>query len=92
MTNKFNAIERIRTNSEITNKSQAYINACDEFEKQASLLLNSGSKSIFLPQIVEEVSYYFDKAKKSGCEYSIYAAAHACEIWFSKAYSASLVS
>jgi hypothetical protein len=83
----FNTIETIRTNSEISNKSQAYLDACNQFEKQASNLLDSENASMFLPNMIREVSLAYHSAKNAGCDYTTYSAAHSCEVWLSKCYA-----
>lgn len=79
---QFNTIENISNDATIVNKSAAYLAACDEFELQATELSKQGG--FIKTKIAEEVSLAYNKAKGCDNEYSIYAAAHACEIWFSK--------
>jgi hypothetical protein len=85
MNTSFNTIETIRTNSEITNKSAAYLAACDEFEIQASQFATN--ENFVSRKSAEEVSLAFQKAKNADCEYSVYVAAHAAEVWLSKAWN-----
>jgi hypothetical protein len=85
MNTKFNTIETIRTDSNITGKIQAYIDACDSFEVEASKY--SSNSSFVSRKSAEEVSLSYDKAKNSNCEYTCYANAHAAEAWLSKAWN-----
>lgn len=85
MNTSFNTIESIRTNPAITNRSAAYLAACDEFEKQASVFATN--ESFMSRKSAEEVSLSYAKAKAENCEYSIYVAAHAAEVWLSKAWN-----
>lgn len=84
----FNTIETIRTDAMITNKSAAYLAACDSFEKDATQFCNN--EGFFCKKAAEEVSLSYDKAKHADGEYNVYAAAHACECWLEKAYSTAL--
>jgi hypothetical protein len=83
----FDTIEKIRTNAAIVNKSGAYLTALDEFEVEASRFANN--KSFVSRKSAEEVSIYCAKAKAADCEYSIYAAAHAAEVWLAKAWNSA---
>lgn len=85
MNTNFNTIETIRTDATITNKSEAYLSACDQFEIEASEFSNN--ENYVCKKYAEEVSLNYAKAKNADCEYSIYAAAHACEIYLSKAWN-----
>ena len=86
MTNtQFNTIENISNDATITNKSAAYLTACDIFEIEASAFANNDN--YICRKYAEEVSLAFDKAKKSDCEYSIYVAVNAAEIWLKKAWN-----
>jgi len=82
---KFNAIETIRTDSTIINKSAAYITACNSFEKEASKF--ASNTNFICRKSAEEVSLAYAKAQTSNCEYSVYTAAHACECWLKKAWN-----
>ena len=85
MNTKFNTIETIRTDATITNKVEAYLAACDQFEVEAS---NFASNENFVSRkSAEQVSLSYDKAKKSDCEYAVYASAVECESWLSKAWN-----
>jgi hypothetical protein len=92
MNTQFNTIETIRTNSEITNKTQAYLYACNQFERQASDLLDSENASMFLPNMVREVSLAYHALKNATCGYSAYTAAHSCEVWLSKCFQSANVN
>jgi hypothetical protein len=83
MTTKNNTIEEIRTDATIINKSAAYISACDKFELEASKFATN--ESFISRKCAEEVSLSFSRAKLADCEYSIYTAAHAAEVWLKKA-------
>ncbi len=85
MNTKFNTIETIQNDTTIINKIQAYLNACDTFESQASEFAvndNVVSRNSSL-----EVSLAYARAKECDCEYSIYREALACEMWLSKAWN-----
>lgn len=85
MNTQFNTIETIRINSEIKNKSVAYLAACDEFEMEASKFANNAN--FVSRKSAEEVSLNYEKAKSADCEYAVYAAAVACEIWLAKSWN-----
>jgi hypothetical protein len=85
MNTAFNTIETIRTNAAIVNKSAAYLTAMDEFEVEASRFANN--ENFVSRKSAEEVSLCYAKAKSADCEYSIYAAAHASEVWLAKAWN-----
>ncbi len=85
MNTKFNTIETIRTNPEIKNKSVAYLDACDEFEKQSLQFIQN--ENFVSRKSSEEVSLAFHKAKEANGEYNVYIAAHACEAWLSKSWN-----
>lgn len=85
MNTVFNTIETIRTNAAITNKSEAYLAACDIFEVQASQF--ASNDNFVSRNSAEQVSLAYQKAKHADCEYSIYVSAHAAEVWLSKAWN-----
>ena len=85
MNTEFNTIETIRTDATITNKSEAYLAACDSFEIEASKFADN--KNMVSRHSAEEVSLSYAKAMSVDCEYSVYAAAHAAECWLSKAWN-----
>ena len=85
MNTKFNTIEAIRTDATITNKTAAYLAACDQFEVEASQFANN--ENFVSRKSAEEVSLNFAKAKKADCEYAVYAAALECENWLAKAWN-----
>jgi hypothetical protein len=85
MTTSFNTIESIRTNAAIDNKCAAYLAACDQFEIEATRYVNN--ENLVCRKSAEEVSLSYAKAKSSDSEYAIYAAAHAAEMWLSKAWN-----
>lgn len=85
MNTQFNTIETIRTDASITNKSAAYLAAIDEFEIEASKFANN--ENFIARKSAEEVSLAYAKAKLADCEYSIYIAGHAAEVWLSKAWN-----
>ena len=85
MNTSFNTIETIRTDATITNKSAAYLAACDEFEIEASKFANN--ENLVSRKSAEEVSLAYHKAKSADCEYSVYVAANAAETWLSKAWN-----
>jgi len=68
-------IEEIR-NSKSENKSQEYLNACDEFEKNASEILKTKELGFICKKFAEEVSLAYNQAKSESCEYGVYAKAH----------------
>ena len=76
MKNSENKIEEIRTSNE-TNKSQAYLTACDGMEKQVTEILREKKELGFIcKKFAEEVSLNYKKAQSADCEYAVYAAAH----------------
>ena len=85
MNTQFNTIEMISNDSTIKNKSHAYIISCDAFEKQATQFVTN--ENFVSRKSAEEVSLNFEKAKNADCEYSIYVAAFAAEVWLKKAYN-----
>lgn len=84
MNTNFNTIETISNSSEL-NKSQSYLDACNQFEIEASQFANN--ESFMSRKSAEEVSLYFAKAKSSNCEFSIYRNCLAAELWLSKAWN-----
>lgn len=82
---EFNTIETIRTDKTITNVSAAYLAACDQFEIEATKFVTN--ENFVSRKSAEEVSLAYNKAKNANCEYSIYIAANACEIWLKKAWN-----
>lgn len=85
MNTQFNTIETIRTNAAIANKVTAYLDACNQFEAQASQYATNDS--FVSRKSAEEVSNSYQKAKSADCEYNVYLAAHAAEHWLSKAWN-----
>jgi hypothetical protein len=85
MNTQFNTIETISNDSTISNKCEAYINACDQFEQQSLQFVKN--ENYVARMSCKEVSLAFDKAKKISGEYNIYAAAHTCEKWLEKAWN-----
>jgi maltodextrin utilization protein YvdJ len=85
MNTQFNTIETIRTDATITNKSEAYLAACNQFEIEASNFANN--ENFVSRKSAEEVSISYAKAQSADCEYSVYVNAHACEAWLSKAWN-----
>lgn len=85
MNTQFNTIETISNDATITNKTAAYLAACDSFEIEASKFANN--ENFVCRKSAEEVSLSFDKAKHADCEYSVYVAANAAEIWLKKAWN-----
>ena len=85
MNTQFNTIETISNDSAITNKAAAYLAACDIFEIQASKFANN--ENFVSRKSAEEVSLAYAKAKNADCEYSIYVAAFASEVWLKKAWN-----
>lgn len=85
MNTEFNTIETIRTDATITDKTAAYLAACDSFEIEASKYTNN--TSFVAKKSAEEVSLAYQQAKQADNEYSTYAAAHAAEVWLSKAWN-----
>lgn len=81
---EFNTIETI-ANSNISNKSAAYLAACNVFEEEASEYLNN--ESIVSRKSAEEVSSNYAKAQSADCEYSVYRACLAAEKWLEKAWN-----
>ena len=78
MKNSENKIEEIRTSTETEiNKTQAYLTACDEMEKQVTEILREKKELGFIcKKFAEEVSLNYRKAQSGDCEYAVYAAAH----------------
>jgi len=85
MNTNFNTIESIRTNSEIINKSEAYLAACDQFELQASKF--AINDNVVSRNSSQQVSLEYEKAKNADNEYSVYAYAHSCEKWLEKSWN-----
>lgn len=85
MNTQFNTIETIRTDATIINKVEAYLNACNEFEIEASKYADN--ENFVSRKSSEEVSLAFQRAKNADCEYSVYIASHACECWLSKSWN-----
>ena len=85
MNKQFNTIETINNDSTITNKSAAYLAACDQFEIQASEFHEN--ENFVSRKSAEEVSFCYEKAKNADCEYSVYAATFAAEVWLKKAWN-----
>ena len=85
MNTSFNTIETIRTNAEITNKAAAYLAACDQFEIEATKFATN--ENFVSRKSAEEVSLAYSRAKSAQGEYAVYAEAHACEVWLSKAWN-----
>jgi hypothetical protein len=85
MNTQFNTIETIRTDASIINKVEAYLNACNDFEIEASKYADN--ESFISRKSSEEVSLSYENAKNADCEYSVYSYAHACEMWLSKAWN-----
>lgn len=84
-TTNFNTIETISNDATITNKSAAYLAACDSFEKEASIYANN--ENYVSRKSSEEVSLAYAKAKSANCEYMIYVSAKLAEAWLSKAWN-----
>jgi hypothetical protein len=87
MNTNFNTIATIAdsTFESTMQKRQAYLDACEQFEIQASGYSNN--ESFMCRKSAEEVSLSFEVAKGCQCEYSLYRAALACEVWLSKAWN-----
>lgn len=85
MNTSFNTIETIRTNAAITNKSAAYLAACDQFEIEASKFATN--ENFVSRKSAEEVSLHYAKAQSADCEYAVYIAANHAEQWLSKAWN-----
>ncbi len=87
MNTKFNTIATIAdsTFDSSIEKRQAYLNACEEFEIQASEYAHN--ESFMCRKSAEEVSLAYEVAKGCQCEYSLYRAALACEVWLCKAWN-----
>lgn len=85
MNTKFNTIETIRTDSKISNKTEAYLLACDSFEVEASKFANN--ENFVSRKSAEEVSLNYAKAKTGDCEYAVYAACYDSEKWLEKAWN-----
>jgi len=85
MNKQFDTIETIRIDAKITNKSAAYLAACDSFEIEASKFATN--ENFVSRKSAEEVSLNYAKAKGGDCEYAVYTASHACEVWLSKAWN-----
>lgn len=85
MNTSFNTIETIFNDKTITNKSAAYLAACDNFEIQASQYANNDS--FVSRKSAEEVSLSYEKAKSADCEYTVYVNAFAAEVWLKKAWN-----
>lgn len=85
MDTTFTTIEKISNDKTITNKSAAYLAACDIFEINASKFANN--ENFVSRKSAEEVSLNYEKAKSADCEYSIYVAVFAAEVWLKKAWN-----
>lgn len=85
MNTQFNTIETISNDATITNKSEAYLAACDSFEIEASKFANN--ENFVSRKSAEEVSLAYHKAKNADGEYAVYAAAYAAEVWLKKAWN-----
>jgi len=87
MNTNFNTIATIAdsTFDNSIEKRQAYLDACEQFEIQASEYSNN--ESFMCRMSAEEVSLAYEVAKGCQCEYSLYRAALACEVWLSKAWN-----
>ena len=80
----FNEIEIIRTGS-AANKAAAYLAACDTFEAEASKYANN--ENFVCRKSAEQVSLAYTRAQSADCEYAIYVAALAAEVWLAKAWN-----
>ena len=85
MNTEFNTIEKISNDSTILNKYEAYLSACDSFEKEASKYTNNENFSS--RKSAEEVSLAYAKAKTADCEYMVYTSAKLAEAWLEKAWN-----
>ena len=85
MKTTFNTIENISNDAAITNKGEAYLLACDSFEKEASKY--SYNENFVSRKSAEEVSLAYAKAKTADCEYMVYVNAKLAESWLEKAYN-----
>ncbi len=85
MNTLFNTIETISNDSKVSNKAQAYIDACDSFEQEASSYANN--ENYVCRKSAEQVSIEYAKAKSADCEYAVYTACYAAEAWLSKAWN-----
>jgi len=88
MENQSNIIENISNSFTITNKIEAYLQATDSFEQQASKFSNNSS--FMCRKSAEEVSIRFSQAKSADCEYMVYTHCFAAEVWLSKAITNAL--
>jgi hypothetical protein len=87
MNTQFNTIETISNDAAIINKSEAYLAACDLFEKESVQYV--GNDSFMCRKSAEEVSLSYARAKYADCEYSVYINAHAAEKWMEQAFKAA---
>lgn len=85
MNTLFNTIETISNDSKVSNKVQAYLTACDSFEVEASKF--ASNESFMCRKSAEQVSLEYAKAKSADCEYAVYTAAMAAEVWLKKAWN-----
>lgn len=85
MNTQFNTIENISNNAIMSNKSEAYLVACDSFEIEASKFANN--ENFVSRKSAEEVSFAYAKAKNADCEYSVYVSAKLAEAWLAKAWN-----
>ena len=85
MNTEFNTIENISNDATITNKSEAYLAACDSFEIEASKYANN--ENFVSRKSAEEVSLAYAKAKTADCEYMVYVSAKLAEAWLAKAWN-----
>lgn len=82
----FNEIEKIQS-SRIENKSQAYLEACDKFEIEASKFATN--ENFVCRKYAEEVSLAYHRAKSADCEYMVYSECFAAEKWLERAWNNS---
>lgn len=85
MNTQFNTIETIRTDFNISNKTEAYLLACDLFEVEASKFANN--ENFVSRKSAEEVSLNYAKAKTGDCEYEVYSNCYNAEKWLEKAWN-----
>jgi len=77
-----NQIETIRTDATIVNKSDAYINACETFFNEVKEFAQD--ENFMIRKSIQELFNNLEGAKNADCEYSVYAKALACEVWYNK--------
>jgi hypothetical protein len=80
---KFNTVNDL-SNVKAENKTAKYFEMVKAFAKEAGDLLNENKDSFLLGMAFQEIMQCFRKAESADCEYTVYANAHAAEVWLEK--------